>query len=283
MAKRHGLWAEIQRERARQQRIRQREFREFQRAEPKRAVRRPRLSATKSGRLLPMNGNGRGFTSRTARPRRQPWPKTSGPALPNSTGCSRRASVTSQSSRSRRCGGLTPTRHSTQASLPSHRLPRCGSISSRHRRPDWAKSLAAQAASRGSSSLPAQLTPGRSNNTRPPRPTGGGNWRGSVLPTMRPPPSLSTMLASTSSAGTAGRGILKLSHSSALSSWTRPYTRRDFPHQTRTVYRPDPKVLWPLGIALRRSSRASHPGSRRNQAPCLPWPRGCRGLWRKDS
>ena len=35
---------------------------------PKRAVRRPRLSATKSGKLLPMNVNGRGFTSRTARP-----------------------------------------------------------------------------------------------------------------------------------------------------------------------------------------------------------------------
>jgi restriction system protein len=33
VAKRHGLWAEIQRERARQQRIRQRESREFQRAE----------------------------------------------------------------------------------------------------------------------------------------------------------------------------------------------------------------------------------------------------------
>ncbi len=33
VAKRHGLWAEIQRERARQQRIRQQEFREFQRAE----------------------------------------------------------------------------------------------------------------------------------------------------------------------------------------------------------------------------------------------------------
>ena len=33
VAKRHGLWAEIQRERARQQRNRQREFREFQRAE----------------------------------------------------------------------------------------------------------------------------------------------------------------------------------------------------------------------------------------------------------
>ena len=33
VAKRHGLWAEIQRERAQQQRIRQREFREFQRAE----------------------------------------------------------------------------------------------------------------------------------------------------------------------------------------------------------------------------------------------------------
>jgi restriction system protein len=33
VAKRHGLWAEIQREHARQQRIRQREFREFQRAE----------------------------------------------------------------------------------------------------------------------------------------------------------------------------------------------------------------------------------------------------------
>jgi restriction system protein len=33
VAKRHGLWAEIQRERARQQRVRQREFREFQRAE----------------------------------------------------------------------------------------------------------------------------------------------------------------------------------------------------------------------------------------------------------
>ena len=33
VAKRHGLWAEIQRERARQSRIRQREFREFQRAE----------------------------------------------------------------------------------------------------------------------------------------------------------------------------------------------------------------------------------------------------------
>jgi restriction system protein len=33
VAKRHGLWAEIQRERARQQRIRQREFREFRRAE----------------------------------------------------------------------------------------------------------------------------------------------------------------------------------------------------------------------------------------------------------
>ena len=33
MAKRHGLWAEIQRERARQQRIRQREFRDFQQAE----------------------------------------------------------------------------------------------------------------------------------------------------------------------------------------------------------------------------------------------------------
>jgi len=32
VAKRHGLWAEIQRERARQQRMRQREFREFQRA-----------------------------------------------------------------------------------------------------------------------------------------------------------------------------------------------------------------------------------------------------------
>lgn len=33
MAKRHGLWAEIQRERARQQRVRQREFREFQRTQ----------------------------------------------------------------------------------------------------------------------------------------------------------------------------------------------------------------------------------------------------------
>jgi len=33
VAKRQGLWAEIQRERARQERIRQREFREFQRAE----------------------------------------------------------------------------------------------------------------------------------------------------------------------------------------------------------------------------------------------------------
>ena len=38
VAKRHGLWAEIQRERARQQRNRQREFHEFQRAET-RAVR----------------------------------------------------------------------------------------------------------------------------------------------------------------------------------------------------------------------------------------------------
>jgi restriction system protein len=38
MAKRQGLWAEIQRERARQERIRQREFREFHRAEA-RAVR----------------------------------------------------------------------------------------------------------------------------------------------------------------------------------------------------------------------------------------------------
>jgi restriction system protein len=33
MAKRQGLWAEIQRERARHERLRQREFREFQRAE----------------------------------------------------------------------------------------------------------------------------------------------------------------------------------------------------------------------------------------------------------
>jgi restriction system protein len=33
VAKRHGLWAEIQRERARQERVRQRESREFQRAE----------------------------------------------------------------------------------------------------------------------------------------------------------------------------------------------------------------------------------------------------------
>ena len=35
------------------------------------------------------------------------------------------------------------------------------------------------------------------------------------------------MPASTSSSGTAGPGTLKLSHSSALSSWTRPYIRRD--------------------------------------------------------
>ena len=41
--------------------------------------------------------------SRTARPRRPPWPQTSVPASPNSTGCSRQAFVTGRSSRSPPC------------------------------------------------------------------------------------------------------------------------------------------------------------------------------------
>ena len=196
------------------------------------SARRPRPSVTGSGRLLPANGSARSSISRTARPRRQPWPQTSAPASPNSTSCSRPAFVTGRSSRSPPCGGLTPTRRSTRVSSASHCLPRHGRISPRHRRPGSGRSLAVQAALNDNSTAPAQLTLRPPSSTRPPRPAGAGNWQPSAPPTTRPPPRSpppppSTMPASTSSSGTAGPQTPKLSQSSAPSSWTHPCTRRD--------------------------------------------------------
>ena len=191
----------------------------------------PRLSATGSARLLPMSGNGRSFTSRTARLRRRPWPKISAPASPNSTGCSRPASVTGQSSLRFPAADCHLPGVRRGPAWQATACPRSGRISPRRTVRARQGLRRRRPALSGSSTAPARTTPGPSSSTRPRRPTGASNWQGSAPPTTRPPPrspppSPSTMPALTSSSGTAGPGTRKRSRGSAPSSWTRPYTRR---------------------------------------------------------
>jgi hypothetical protein len=66
-----GLWAEIQRERARQQRLRDQEFRAFRQAEESAQRERVRAEKAAAGRPLLTSRKPSDSTSRIARPKRR--------------------------------------------------------------------------------------------------------------------------------------------------------------------------------------------------------------------
>jgi hypothetical protein len=181
-----GLWAELQRERAQRERSVSGSFANSGRPSREPPGRPLRPSATGSGRLLPMSENRRSFTSRTARLKRRHGRRTSVRALPSSTGCSRSASATGQSSRS---------------------LPRG--------RPAPATGRAARCLRRGRRRFRGVRRAQRRHRPVPTRLPCGGP--GSCLAVLH-----------------SGLGLL---------------CPEGFPHQTRAVYRPDPKeavIEWEL-------------------------------------
>ena len=136
VAKRQGIWAEIQRERARQARIRQQQFREFRRAEA-RAVRETAKAERDRQRQAAVDERERkklyvedrkAEAAAMAEDVRARLAELDGLLK---AGLRDRPVVTFASI----SGGLTPTRRSTRARLASRCLPRCGSTSPRRSRP----------------------------------------------------------------------------------------------------------------------------------------------------
>jgi restriction system protein len=135
MAKRHGLWAEIQRERARQERIRQREFREFQRAGARTVREAAKAERDRKRQAAAGERERKKLYVEDRKAEAAAMAEDVGARLAELDGLLKagirdRPVVTFAS-----LDGLMPTRRLTRASLASYCLPRYGSNSPRHRRP----------------------------------------------------------------------------------------------------------------------------------------------------
>ena len=232
MAKRQGLWAEIQQERARRERARQRESREFQRAQAQ-MVR----EAAKAER------DGKRQAAASERERKKLYiedRKAEAAAIAAdvrarlaeldellTAGIRDRPVVTFASLRrtdiyppfdpGQLGEPLPPPAWEDFAPAPPSGVGKIlGGTGRFERQLDSARAAYAQAAEQHTAAEAGRA----------------GNWQPSAPPTTRPPPRSpppppSTMPASTSSSGTAGPQTPKLSQSSAPWSWTHRCTRRD--------------------------------------------------------
>ena len=135
MAKRQGLWAEIQRERARKERIRQRDFREFRRDEARTVREAAKAERDRKRQAATGERERKKLYVEDRKAEAAAMAEDVLARLAELDGLLEAGIMTGQSSRSLPSGGLIPTRRSTRASLVSHCLPQYGSNSPRHRRP----------------------------------------------------------------------------------------------------------------------------------------------------